>query len=348
MSYRLRVLQAEHGDAIIVTIPVGEELHHIVIDGGPSSKYAENIIKEIECLDVIDLMVLTHYDDDHIGGLIEYFKKHQYDALPIKKMWVNCASDVSFKSCSQINYSQARTLESFLISVSKKQDLPWKDTIVNSMDPVDLGYCKIQILSPSPESLRLNMEKYVKEEGIVTISSTCVRVREDVCIPLKDLAERPDNKHTAKEDLINKSSIAFILVVGDSKVLLMGDADPWIVFEKLKSMGYSKDNKLSIDYWKMSHHGSRNNISKELLEIINCNNFIFSTNGGYGSACHPDRETLAKILCQPDRNEDDHINLFFNYPLNDIQEKTLLLLSNDEKKQYRCDIYGGITDFTVV
>lgn len=69
----------------------------------------------------------------------------------------------------------------------------------------------------------------------------------------------------------------------------------------------------------ISHHGSQHNISNELLDIIECNNFLISTNGGLGRARHPQRETIANILCHPERDYSKAVNFFFNYSLNEIQ-----------------------------
>lgn len=347
MATNLRILKAEHGDAIIISISQENTLHHIVIDGGPSSKFAGDIVQEIDKLGPIDLMVLTHYDDDHIGGLIEFFKKHKDDKIDIKTCWVNCASDVPISTGNLISYSQAKTLENYLTRVSQRQPLDWKNVITNTMDIVDLGFCKIQLLSPSPESLQVNYKALDKETRDATVSSTSFRVKQDEKISLEELAKRPDVKYSANEDVINKSSIAFILEIGSSKILLMGDADPWIVVEKLKEMGYSKSNPLKVDYWKVSHHGSRNNICTDLLDMIKCSNYIFSTNGGKGSTYHPDRETLAKILCHSGRSENERINFYFNHFLNEIQDKTGVLISNSEKFQYRCDTFDNVNEFSI-
>lgn len=341
MSYKIRLLKAEHGDAIIVDIPEGDGMHHIVIDGGPSSKFCvDEIVNDIEALGAIDLMVLTHFDDDHIGGLLEYFEKHKDGTLPIKNCWVNCASQARINAGTLISYDQAHSLENLLDKFSRQQTLEWKDSIVNTMEPIDMGFCKIQVLSPSPDALRINMEEYAKKDSEAIVSATSTRAKIDESIALPELAKRPDVKHSTKEDIINKSSIAFILEEGNTKVLFMGDADPWIVMEKLKSMGYTKDIPLYLNYWKLSHHGSRNNLCNELLSIIRCSNFIVSTNGGSGRSYHPDRETLAKILCHPDRIKNDTIRFYFNYPLEEIQERTGLLLTEEEENQYQCEMHS--------
>lgn len=341
MSYKIRLLKAEHGDAIIVDIPGDDGLHHIVIDGGPSSKFTcDEIVNNIDFLGTIDLMVLTHFDDDHIGGLLAYFEKHKNGVIPIKNCWVNCASQAQIYAGALISYNQAHSLENLLKKSSQRQTLEWKDHIVNTMEPINMGFCKIQVLSPSPEALSINVGEYAKKDSVAIVSANSIRAKIDEGIALSELAKRPDIKHSTKEDIVNKSSIAFILEEGNTKVLFMGDADPWIVMDKLKSMGYTKDTPLYLNYWKLSHHGSRNNLCNELLGIIRCSNFIVSTNGGSGRSYHPDRETLAKILCHPDRIKNDTTRFYFNYPLKEIQERTGLLLTEVEKYQYHCEMHN--------
>ena len=37
----------------------------------------------------IDLLIITHVDDDHIGGILKYFASNDYDSNLIKKVWFN-------------------------------------------------------------------------------------------------------------------------------------------------------------------------------------------------------------------------------------------------------------------
>ena len=97
----------------------------------------------------------------------------------------------------------------------------------------------------------------------------------------------------------------------------------------------------SVNHVKVAHHGSRNNISNELLDIIDCDNFIFSTNGGIANANHPDREAIANILCHPQRNRNKKIHLYFNYLLNDIIESGAQFLNTetDNQEKYNFEIH---------
>jgi len=108
---------------------------------------------------------------------------------------------------------------------------------------------------------------------------------------------------------INSSSIAFILECDGKKVLFLGDSNPLNIAENLRNLYTGKiEFPLFFDAIKVAHHGSKYNTTTDLLELVDSNNFIISTNGAcYG---HPDIESIAKIVC---RNEAEPKNLAFSY-----------------------------------
>lgn len=109
----------------------------------------------------------------------------------------------------------------------------------------------------------------------------------------------------------NGSSIAFILEYGKYKMLFLGDSHPTLVEERLKVLYESSDFPIYFDAIKISHHGSRKNTSPTLLQLIDSENYLVSTNGDRHS--HPDIETLALIA---KRDTEYTRNLIFNYKNN--------------------------------
>lgn len=337
--FELRCLKAEHGDAFIISIGNDKEHHYIVVDGGPSSKYCiDDVVEELNKLPVIDLMVLTHYDDDHIAGLIEYISNYNGKSLPVKQIWANCSKDITINMSSSISYTQANTLDNLLNAFCAKQELQRYDDIDCTMPPVDLGFCTIQILSPTPSALLFNKEQYV--EKVAKIAST--RVEQDAKTSLENLSQRPLKPKHDGDDVINRSSIAFLIEADGKTLLMMGDADPWVVYNKIKCIERHTGKKVKVDFTKVSHHGSKNNTCNELLDAIDCYNFIISTNGGESNSYHPDRETLAKLLCHPSRNFDHEVKLFFNYPITEIKERTGELLTAQEIQEHKCAIHDNV------
>ncbi len=67
------------GDSIFIETPKKTQ---ILIDGGPSSKVVEKLGNELPFSDrSIDLVIATHPDSDHIGGLVEVLKSYQVDLV---------------------------------------------------------------------------------------------------------------------------------------------------------------------------------------------------------------------------------------------------------------------------
>ena len=73
MKTELNVLQAHHGDSIIIdTYDANNNQFTILIDGGPRETHKTSLVKELEKFSKVDLLILTHHDHDHIAGLIQY------------------------------------------------------------------------------------------------------------------------------------------------------------------------------------------------------------------------------------------------------------------------------------
>jgi beta-lactamase superfamily II metal-dependent hydrolase len=64
-----------------------------------------------------------------------------------------------------------------------------------------------------------------------------------------------------------------------------------------------------VNAFKMPHHGSRYNVSNELLKVVSSSQYLFSTNGAIFG--HPDDEAVARVLAAGARSTK---TLHFNYP----------------------------------
>lgn len=344
MSY-IEILQAKHGDSFIIHCNKGDNEGIIIVDCGPSSGYI-NIMKRLEAFCVIDLLILTHYDDDHIGGLVKYVNKNnKKESFPVKEMWVNNAATYKVASSLNLTYAQAGELRNLLSKIKERTGIPqWEQYVVEGYK-VSFPFADIEVISPTQEMQQLNL-KELNEEVRVNLSAT-KRINEDLSLSFEELALRPKSKPNLKNSshLINACSIAFILKCDGLSLLMLGDSFPQTIEKYLReNKGVSETNKLQVDYVKVAHHGSRHNISNELLDIIDCDNFIFSTNGGTAKTNHPDRETIANILCHPQRNRNKKVHLYFNYLLNDIIESGAQFLNTekDNQEKYNFEIHESI------
>ena len=138
----------------------------------------------------------------------------------------------------------------------------------------------------------------------------------------------------------NDVSIAFFIETKKNKVLFLGDSNAKDIEKSLKQ--YMKDKnlkKIKFDLIKVSHHGSKNNISNGLLELLESDRYIISTNGERHN--HPDLECLAKIIVK----QQEYKEIIFNY-----RNKKVLKALDDEdfKKKYKYDLIMPSEDKSII
>ena len=323
----LNLLQANNGDAIHLRTQDEEGcFRNILIDGGTKNTYMSGkgnnpmlvgslqlLIEEIRNREEsIDLLIITHVDDDHVGGILKWFEKDEDGAIDlVKKVWFNSGRLISehfqqqeyeenhliiqFDNSFDTSYKQGVEFEDFI----EKNDI-WDKRLIKNGDVIEMFGLQFTILSPSSDKLEKLLNKW---EEVAPITDTATTT--DYSTNLTDLIK----KDSFKEDtsVPNGSSIAFIIENGDSKIMLLGDAHPQPIIDSLLEMGYSKQNPIKIDYVKLAHHGSKANTNYELLDLIQSDNFLISSD----SSLHglPDKQCLARII-----NCKEKVNLYFNYP----------------------------------
>lgn len=334
-NYNIHILKALHGDAFVLKCKKGTISGIVVVDGGPN-KDCRKIVEEYDKLGIIDLMVLTHYDFDHIDGILAYINKHKEDKpFPVREIWCNCAYEVPVATSPNISYSHAKKLADLLTGINKDlknsgyPEVVWQEAIIAGKR-IEKPFADFLILSPEEGVKTQNDNQFAK--AVANISYNHKRQNDALQKPLKKLAAMPKNAPsvTNTSELVNWSSIAFYLACDNMTVMMLGDSYPQTIVKSLKGFGYNDEKKIEAGYVKVSHHGSRNNISNELLDMIDCNKYIFSTNGGHGMACHPDRETIGNIAYHGNRNCNDEVKLYFNYPQDTIERIGYKFLNSDD------------------
>lgn len=341
------MLQALHGDAFILHCQKGNNRGIVVVDGGPT-KNSRNVVTKLDALGMIDLMILTHYDDDHIGGLLAYINKHKNDRpFPVKQMWVNCAYSIPTSSSPNISFGQAEKLADRLNDINKElsnngfSTVKWENPIEVSNVSIQLPFADFMILSPS-EKIRLTNEKnYNASISRANIGRSYTRQQNALkkSLPLLSSNKKKEPSEDDIHTVINWSSIAFVVRCDNFSALMLGDSFPCTIVNSLKNLGYGIDNPLHVDFVKISHHGSCNNISNELLDMVDCDKFLISTNGGNGVSCHPDRETIANIVCHSKRDMSKPVHLYFNYPIKTIEKIGYKFIEENDVLHYNIVIH---------
>lgn len=323
---KIQVLKAFNGDSIHIHFRDSNGiLRNILIDGGPEKAYQfKNKKGKLESGDlgrlidqlkvknqVIDLLILTHVDDDHIGGLLKWFKKDSEAKNYIQKVWFNSGrliseyfaqddtekNDLDLGNATGLDTSikQGVDFEEFL----EENDL-WERRLIHSSDELELFGLNFTFLSPDIYKLEALLGKWEKEVPIAETSG-----RDDYGRSI----EKHIQEDVFKEDssIHNGSSIVFILENNGKRAVFLGDSHPTQVANHLRSIGYSAEMPLQAEFIKISHHGSKANTNYELLELIDTDSFIISSNGEIHQL--PDKQCLARII-----NHNNKAKIYFNYP----------------------------------
>lgn len=315
--------QAECGDASRIRYYGSDEKYHnIFIDAGYRKTFKNIIsphIKQIQTSqESIDLWIVSHIHDDHIGGIEQFIKQVETgESKDTIDRWLynrprrtnQLAEDKKMVSVPK-SVGQGDILAKYLESINK---LPEED-IVSGMEPIDIFGLKIHILTPSSEKLHQLRTKYEREPKLPlekqegeTVSEAKRVIKDDYQIRLNDF----DLSIWDEDDSIeNGSSISVLTDYNGIKTLWLADAHPSNVVSSLNSMGYNHSNKIVCDWVKVTHHGSKANNSSDLYSLIDSKNFLFSADGKNKYKL-PTKESIARILRNEQREMDVHYKFYF-------------------------------------
>lgn len=317
MSFTLKVLKAGNGDCFLIRF-FGDDnkFKNILIDGGnKKSEYNKHLKAELLAIqnrrEKIDLLVITHTDQDHIKGIYYLLSDNKIDKSIIQEIWFN-----SFYPDKDIISSENNDI-SFLESC-KVQTLVNESKIVRKSNiylPIfnfhNFYGLELTLLSPYKEDVeKLQIENSKNYPSDISSDS------KDYNFSIQELIEKNSKIFISKDEdsdckIENRVSIAFLIELEKKSILFLGDANPDILVNSITKLLKEKNlDKLKVDYVKLSHHGSHRSLSFDLLDLLDCNKFIISTNGGKSNL--PNKLTLAKILSR--KRDSSVINSFiFNY-----------------------------------
>lgn len=285
----IHLLEAKTGDAFVVDCGASRFL----IDGGTRgvSKTIQRMLKKNPSKRLKGIFV-SHVDRDHVGGIVKLFEHHHNLISKNVPIYMNHPSIVPIKQndTGLVTYQDGNDLKSLLDSLgyvtkelTSEQVLTFDDVEINVLTPDYILH----------RSLMLAWEEH--DEGLVAGSIIDV----DFSMDLKE------PKRSSPNDIVNSSSISFILSYQGKHALFLSDSLP-------EHINKSLSDKQRFDVVKVSHHGSKHNTSMAVLDKIDCNNFIISTNGpsSYG---HPHAETIVRIIHACISHGYEECHLHFNY-----------------------------------
>lgn len=286
MSYELDFLPVgeatKSGDAILFrfwdeTIGETEENQKVCLIDGGYAENGENIKKHIDKYyktSTIDLVISTHPDLDHIGGLAYILENFTVKKLWLHRPWqehlVNGLSDCfkdgrvtdnSIKNKLQEGLNKAYELEQLAISKNIPVEDPFTDlTAFNGI---------VTVLNPTIEYYKELLTEFrcTPEPTIKTNESTIAKLVKNIKKIFENWAidNLEDEPVTSAEN--NSSAVILLKITSSQYILLTSDAGvPALsnVTEKLSEMGI----KDKIVYYQIPHHGSKHNINTKLLNNL--------------------------------------------------------------------------------
>lgn len=321
MSTTIQFLHASHGDCIFLRHEQDGKIFNLLIDGGPADTFGQLygypkplrlLLEELkERKELIDLAIITHVDDDHIGGILAAMSFEEYLPSMVKEFWFNsygliASGELDSKKNEVVGVAGDETKTSITQGVTLEEKLSllnWHNEVIhNELAPIVRSGLEFTILSPSLKTLQKLGDAWEREYP--PEDKKTAKKESDHNFPFSHFAI--GDRFKTDRSVPNGSSIAFLLKVGESSLLLLADSYARTVEQKLKLLGYSASNPLECSMVKISHHGSKGNTSRSLLSLISSQKYVISTDGSIFG--HPDKRTVARIL---DAHEDN--NVYFNY-----------------------------------
>lgn len=332
--FRVVCLPAGPGDALVVEYGTSGEKHRLLIDAGPKHWWPDIRDKLVRRRsDVYDVFVVTHIDEDHIGGALELLDDRTLRTR-VRSVWFN-----GYIHCDKGgNVLGPVHGEQFTLRLNEG-GYGWNRGWPNPVAPtlggpvvvpgrgplptVELpGGARVVLLGPSgPQLKRVAKEwkKVVVAAGLVPGegaggAGAAVRQRPKERDPLPPSLDAPALAALAARDqddssAANGSSIAFVLEYDGRRLLLTGDAHAGVLTGNIARYGAMVgEERPRFDLVKLPHHGSGANVKDGLVTSWTAERFLISSDGaGYR---HPDDSAIARLLLAAS----GPVTFYANYP----------------------------------
>jgi beta-lactamase superfamily II metal-dependent hydrolase len=294
-------------DAARISFRSHGQPYQIFIDAGFERSYRQFLGDEIATIarrgEKINLWIISHIHDDHIGGSLSYIDAVNATLIPdiVQQWWYNpprnshAVNAVGFSQISSpASIRQGEQLTSYLSTQQSWDSLP----VLSGIATYEIGELKLTTLSPGAKELNRLREKYasnrvpfehLENEQLSEPKSPTVR---DYHLTVEQLATSPQQED---KNIENGSSIALLTDYHGFKILWLADAHPSVIVASLKNLGYNAEKPLVCNWVKIAHHGSAGNNSVELYQMIQCSNYVISVTGDNQHGL-PNKKALVNIL----------------------------------------------------
>ncbi len=353
MIFSMDVRRARKGDCLLVHYGSKDNPGLVLIDGGPAQVYRPQLKPRLEQIRKqrgltddeslsIDLLMVSHIDDDHINGVLELTNELVNAAdsqkplpLKIRSFWHNTFDDILNNSPDELR--DAVTSSFGAAALQGEPDTeglePGAAMVLASVDQGfrlrdDAKRLKLRInpefdekliqATGSGKSIDMGKGFSLTVAGPMRAELLDLQKAHDDFLK-KSKSERKTKKALASftdDSVPNLSSLVLLAKMDKKRILLTGDARGDKILQGLELVGLlKKDGNMHVDILKMPHHGSDRNMDPIFFRRITADHYVFSGNGENGN---PERETLQMLL---DERGGEQFTIHLTYPFQEIDTK---------------------------
>lgn len=273
----LDVESAKSGDAITIRYRINNETYIHVVDGGfqDTGESVKSHIKQYyDNADYIDHVVVTHPDGDHAGGLRTILEDFSVGYLWMLRPWVYADEIIHrFSRFSSVDNLKKRLKEVYpniaaLEEIANRRGItilePFQGSMIGAftvMAPTKDRYLDLIVESErTPES--------VKEEEAERARTLGMLLGEAVAKVVSFIRAAWGEEDFSEEETSaeNEMSVVQIANLCGKKIMLTGDTGRAGLTEAALYAPHIGLYLPGIDRFQVPHHGSRRNVSTELLD----------------------------------------------------------------------------------
>ena len=308
--FRMRVVQAEFGDCFLLEYGSAVAPRFLLVDGGPPDTWELHLESELAGIaqvgGALDLVMLSHVDNDHIVGLLDLLARLRADGaaplIGVGGIWhnsfgrtvdvdgtlgprlraatMNAASVQSAVAVNGIAEGNALRLVAQALGIPLNAGFPGDLVCADDHpQPVLLGNLKLTVVGPTRanlDELRAQWETWLAaHEDAVADGDPQVMANSDRSVP-------------------NLSSIVVLAEADGKRVLCTGDGRSDHLLQGLGQAGLlDAGGAMHVDVLKVAHHGSDRNATRKFFRLVTADTYVLSANG---KDDNPDLATLIWIV----------------------------------------------------
>ncbi len=310
--FELHAVQAAFGDCLLLKYGTAAAPRFSLIDGGPPDTYGfhlKPLLKQIKADGApLDLAVVSHVDNDHVIGLLEYFSELRTPghSLPVPpELWLNSFAAtidpngvVAPRLMALISPARATVMAESghavngigegdsLRAQALALQIPLNKNFANGLITADgapgvrtFGNLKLTIVGPTQANLDALEQKWIDwldtHTNAVQSGDPFIMANSDQSIP-------------------NLSSIMFLAEADGRRMLLTGDGRSDHLLAGLSQANLLDGNgKMHVDVLKLPHHGSNRNMTRKFFNTVTADIYVASANG---KDDNPDLATLIWLI----------------------------------------------------